>query len=730
MTIPEAFQIAVQHHQAGRLAEAEGIYRQILELAPNHTDALHLLGVIAHQVGQNDAAVELIGKAIALVPNVPEFHSNIGEAYRAMNRNEEAITAYRRAIQLNPDYADAHYNLGNALTDREKFDDAIAAYRRAIRLKPDYPMAYNNLGVAFWKQGGVEEAILAYRSAIQLNPDFADPHSNLGNALIALGNHEEAIAECRRAIQLKPDYAEAHGNLSNALKEQGRMDEAMAECRMAIELKPDFPEARYNMGNVLRDQCHLDEAIGTYRRALELKPDFVDAHNNLGNVLKEQGRLDEAIGTYRRALGFKPAYVSAHSNLLFDMHYVSGTDVSALYGEHRRWDEAHAEPLRKLIPPHGNDRDPERRLRIGYVSPDFREHSVAYFMESLLASHDHSQVEVYCYADLVREDGTSRRLQCHARQWRPIAGKTDGQVAELIRKDGIDILVDLAGHTAGNRLLVFARKPAPVQVTYLGYPDTTGMKAMDYRLTDGYADPPGTSEHLHSEELMRLPGSAWCYRPSGEAPPVGSAPVLSGGGVTFGCFNPRPKMTEEVLALWARLLMAVPGSRLLLKNLGFRDSSVRERVMGMLMKGGVGEERVEFMGRVPSVTEHLVTYGRVDIALDTYPYHGTTTTCEALWMGVPVIALAGRTHASRVGVSLLTNAGLPELIAGSAEQYVEIAVKLAADIPRLVELRASLRERMASSALMDAPRFARNVEQAYRQMWRAWCAKQCSSPPA
>ena len=592
VTIPEAFQLAMEHHQAGRLAEAEGIYRQILAVEPNHADALHLLGVIAGQAGRHDVAADLIGKAIALAPADAAFHSNFGLALSELGRSEEAIGAYRRAIQLNPNFSEA----------------------------------YNNLGVA--------------------------------------------------------------------LVEQGR----------------------------------LDEAIVAYDRALQLKPHNAEVHVNLGNALKEQGRLDEAIASYRLALQLKSNQKMAHSNLLLCLHNITGSDLNTLFVEHRKWDEVHAEPLRKLILPHCNDRDPERRLRVGYVSPDFRGHPVAYFAEGVLGSHDRSQVEVYCYADLLREDDISQRLRGCADHWRKITGKADWRVADLIRKDGIDILVDLAGHTACNRLLVFARKPAPVQVTYLGYPNTTGMKAMDYRLTDGYADPPGTTEHLHSEELMRLPGSAWCYRPPEGAPLAGPAPVLNRGYVTFGCFNARPKMTEEMLALWARLLMAVPGSRLLLKNPGFREASVRERAMGMLVKCGMTAERVEFMGKVPSVAGHLATYERVDIALDTYPYHGTTTTCEALWMGVPVITIAGRTHASRVGVSLLTNAGLPELIAGNAEQYVEIAAKLAADIPRLAELRANLRERMAASPLMDTPRFARNVEEAYRQMWRAWCAGKCLNP--
>ena len=730
VTIPEALQLALEHHQAGRLAEAEGIYRKILAVAPNHADALHLLGVIAHQMGRHDFAVELIGKAIALVPAAPTFHCNLGEAYRKLHRLGEAIAAYRRTIELKPDYLEAHNNLGVALVDQGHAGEAICAFRVAIELKPDYAEAFSNLGNALKDQGRIDEALAAHRRAIQLKPDFPEAHNNLGVVLKDQGSLDDAMAAFHRAIELRPDYAEAYSNLGNALTGQGHAVEAEAAYRMAIQLQPDFAEAQNNLGNMLVRQGKTGEAVTAFRRAIHLMPDYPEAHNNMGGALKDQGCFSEAVAAFRRAIELKPDYVEARSNLLFCMHYLPDSDVNAILAGHCEWEEAHAWPLGKSTAPHGNDPDSEHRLRIGYVSPDFREHPVATFIESLLASHDRSRVEVFCYADLAREDGISERLRGCADQWRRITGKADGQVAELIRKDGIDILVDLAGHTAGNRLLVFARKPAPVQVTYLGYPDTTGLKAMDYRLTDGYADPPGTTEHLHSEELMRLPDSAWCYRTPMQAPLVNPSPVLRSGHITFGSFNARPKMNETILALWSKLLLTVQNSSLVLKNLAFRELSVRQQALASLEKAGISPERVELTGHVSVLAEHLATYGRVDIALDTYPYHGTTTTCEALWMGVPVITLAGRTHVNRVGVSLLTNAGLPELIADTAEQYVEIAAKLAADIPRLTELRANLRERMASSPLMDAPRFARNVEEAYRQMWRAWCAKQCSNPPA
>jgi predicted O-linked N-acetylglucosamine transferase (SPINDLY family) len=410
------------------------------------------------------------------------------------------------------------------------------------------------------------------------------------------------------------------------------------------------------------------------------------------------------------------------------MNYHPGMEASAIAEEHRRWNQVHAEPLRPFILPHTNERSPSRRLRIGYVSPDFRAHSVAYFLEGLLEHHDHSQVEVFCYAEVANPDAVTARMEQLAGHWRRITGMPDAEVAELIRHDGIDILVDLAGHTANRRLLVFARKPAPVQVTWLGYPNTTGLDTIDYRLTDHFADPPGSTEHLHSEQLIRLPQSAWCYRPLENPPPVSAPPVHDTGHITFGCFNAMPKINRPLLELWSGILLAVPGSRLLLKNASLGETSMQHQLWKQLQEMGIGPERVEMVGCVPDLSGHLGMYGRVDIALDTFPYHGTTTTCEALWMGVPVVTLAGKTHVSRVGASLLSNLGHQEWIASIPEEYVKIAVELAKDLPRLTALRSTLRERMQASPLMDAAGFARDIEAAYRKIWRTWCAQPESHP--
>ena len=721
MTIPQAFDLALQHHQAGRLAEAEPLYRQILAADPRHSDALHLLGVIAHQVGQHVPAIDLIRQAISLAPGNPNYHSNLGEACRAAARLDDAIAAYRRAIALNPDFSEAHNNLGSALTEKGQLDEAIVACRRAIVLNPSFPEAHNSLGNALRDTRQLDDAITAYRQAIALKPDLPEAHSNLGNALRDKGQLDEAIASYRQAIALRPDYPDAHSNLGNALRDKGLSDAAIAAFSQAIALKPNYAGAHSNLGNALRDKGQPDEAIAAFCRAIAIKPDFAEAHSNLGNAFKDTGRLDEAIASYRKAIALKPEATDLDSNLLLALNYQSDFDPAAIAEEHRRWNRLHAEPLRQFILPHPNDRNPDRRLRIGYVSPDFREHPVASFFESLLLSHNPDQAEVFCYANLARADAVTARLQGLVPHWRSVASMTDEQIADLIRKDRIDILVDLAGHTASNRLMVFARKPAPVQVTWLGYPNTTGLKTIDYRLTDAFADPPGITELFNSEHLIRLPRCAWCFRPVEPAPTVTAPPVETGNRITFGCFNAMPKINAPLLRLWSKILHAAPGSRLLLKNAALRRSSAQQDVRNVLEAEGIASDRIELVGHFSELADHLACYGRVDIALDTFPYHGTTTTCEALWMGVPVVSMAGRTHASRVGVSLLSNIGLPELVAQTGEDYVKIAADLASDPSRLLHLRSTLRHRMETSPVMDAPQFARDVEDTYRQMWHQWC---------
>ena len=589
--------------------------------------------------------------------------------------------SFERALALKPDYAEAHTNLGNILRDQGKLSDAAARYQRALALKPDFPDAHNNLGNTLKDQGKLGDAVRHYQRAFALRPEFPEAHNNLGNALAAQGKLGDAVAQYQRALALRPEFADAHNNLGNTLAALGK----------------------------------LGDAVAHYQRALALKPDYAEAHNNLGNALKDQGRLADAVMNYKRALALKSDYAEAYSNLALCLNYCDKTTAGELFAVHRDWNERFSPPASSSVT-YANKREPGQQLRVGYVSPDFRQHSVAYFIEPLLREHDRQVVDVHCYADVVRPDAATARLRAYSDHWLETIGLSDGDLAERIRTDGIDILVDLAGHTAKNRLCVFARKPAPVQVTWLGYPNTTGLDAMDYRLVDAVTDPVGEADACASETLIRLDGGFLCYGAGKDDPEPAAPPLMTTGTVTFGSFNNPAKLSNTTLDVWARLLDRLPQARLLLKGTPFVDAGTRALFLSRLGERKVSAERVELLASQPSRAEHLALYQRVDIALDPFPYNGTTTTCEALWMGVPVITLRGDRHAGRVGASLLTQAGLTDWIAGSVEDYLQIAAKLAGDRAQLRDLRHSLRPRLASSPLCDGRAFARKVEAAYRTM--------------
>jgi predicted O-linked N-acetylglucosamine transferase (SPINDLY family) len=455
----------------------------------------------------------------------------------------------------------------------------------------------------------------------------------------------------------------------------------------------------------------LVEAVDVYRQAIALRPDYVDAINNLGNAMKDLGRIEDALAAYDQALATRPDDPKTNSNRLFVLQYHPKFTAADILREARKWGQTYAEPLRIEMRPFALDLDPNRRLRIGYVSPDFREHSQSQFMNPLLSSHDHGQVEIFCYSNVLKPDALTARLRGYAAAWRDIVGMPDGHVAELVRADKIDVLVDLTMHMANGRPLLFARRPAPVQVAWLAYPGTTGLEAMDCRLTDPYLDPPGMNDGYYSEKTIRLPETFWCYDPLATGPAVNELPALSCGHVTFGCLNNFCKVNHPTLKLWGKVLAAVPRSRLML--LCPRGPHRR----GVCAALGVDESRVEFVEFGPRAA-YLEKYLHIDLGLDTLPYNGHTTSLDSLWMGVPVLTLVGETVVGRAGWSQLCNLNLKELAARSEDQFVKTVVGLVGDLPRVAQLRKSLRQRMAESPLMDAARFARNIESAYREMWR------------
>ena len=548
---------------------------------------------------------------------------------------------------------------------------------------------------------------------------------DLAQALADAGEHHRAgrsdAAEggYRAVLDAAPEHPAALHGLGILRQQAGLVDEAIDLLRRAADQLPGDAAAQHNLAAALGERGRLNEAIAHYHRALTIAPNYALAWRNVALAQQRQARLEEAIEACRRAVALDPSLRGAHSNLLFLLTHSGAHQPAEVAAEHRRWAFQHADHLGPATwQDDGRDRDRDRRLRVGYVSPDFREHAVAFFIEPLLRAHDRAAVEVVCYANVERPDAVSERLRGLADQWCDIWDEPDERVAAQIREDRIDVLVDLAGHTLHNRLLLFARRPAPVQLSYLGYANTTGLAAIGYRFSDAVADPEGPADELHSEELVRLPRCFLCYQPPRTAPDAASRTTDGSGAVTFGSLNKALKITPEVTALWARLLGELPGSRLLLKSDAFSDPTVREAFAARVAEHGVAAERLKLLPADETMETHLARYGEIDIALDPFPYNGATTTCEALWMGVPVVALAGATHAARVSASLLQAAGLPQLVAESEPGYVAIARELARDRERLAALRGSLRERVRSSPLCDAEGAARAIEAAYRALWR------------
>jgi predicted O-linked N-acetylglucosamine transferase (SPINDLY family) len=601
--------------------------------------------------------------------------------------------------------------------------EAAAGYEQALALAWDLPEAHRNLAAALAGLGRGAEAAERLQIAVALRPERADWLGELGSVLAGLGRGEAAIACFRRAIALAPDLAEAHARLALALAEAGEGEAALAAFRKVVTLRPERPESHYNLGNALRAAGKPSEAADAFRRAVALRPAFGEAWNNLGSALRDCGEIAEAVAAFERAVALLPAATSVRSNLLCALQYDPRQTPASLLAAHRAYGALFPPAPPPAFP---NPRDPARRLRIGFLSPDLRAHPVGYFLQPVLPALDRAAIEVTCYHDRGRADAVTEALRAAADRWRDTAGSSPEALEATIRADAIDILVDLAGHTAGNRLPALARRPAPVQVTWAGYVGTTGLSQIDWLLSDGVESPPG-AEAFAVERIHRLPDGYVCFAPAAGAPPVQAPPLLASGQATFGCFNNLAKITDGVLALWGRLLAAAPGARLLLKGHGLGEAATRARLAARAGAAGIAPERLLLEGPA-AVAEMLAAYQRVDVALDPFPYSGGLTTLESLWMGVPVVTLGGLTFAGRHSMTHLTQAGLPELIADGPDAYVQLAAGLAADGTRLAALRAGLRGRLAASPLCDGRRFAGHLEAAFRGMWAAWCAAAPAGP--
>lgn len=573
-----------------------------------------------------------------------------------------------------------------------------------------------------YRAGRLSEADRLVQNHLKHHPVDADAVNLAGLIAHQSGKYETAIRLLQSAIQLNGRDHCYHNNLGAVLKDSGDLKGAVLCFEKALELEPGYVFASYNLGGAYQYMGELSLAKHWYDYTLSQQPDFFLAFCNLVCLYKDMGEVEKAIEGLRIAIKRSPENAVAYSNLLFCLNYMSDEDPQSVFEHHLKWAKRHSRGILRAAGNYGNNRMPGRRIRVGYVSPDFRSHSVAFFIHPVLSRHHREQFEVFCYADVPRPDEVTQVMKNSADHWRNIDKMPDEQVFKQIQDDRIDILVDLAGHSSNNRMKLFGGKPAPVQVSYLGYPNTTGLDTMDYRITDSLADPIGISDAYHTERLVRLPGGFLCYQPPDPAPEVSELPFLTNQHITFGSFNNRAKVGPKVIAVWSELLRQIPGSRLILKSSALSDAETRQSLLSSFVQNGIVESRIEILSYLP-FQEHLNLYHQVDIALDTFPYNGTTTTFEAMWMGVPVITLTGKVHASRVGTSILSRIEFQDGIAASESEYIEKAVKLAGNIDFLKATRKTLRGKMKSSSLMDQEAFVLKLESAYRNMWQSWCAK-------
>jgi protein O-GlcNAc transferase len=644
-------------HREGRYEEAALLCRNVLLQDEDNLEATFLLATIKYAGHHWHEAVALYQKACDLAPRIGFLRINLALALQELDRFDEALSAFDEALKLDDPSVSLHYNRGVLLQRHERLDEARHEFEYALALEPGHVGSWINLSAVY----------------------------------LAIDDTDGAVRCCHHGLHLDHANVALTANLATAYGKAFRFEESLVWHQRLLKLVVPGEQAEVlgRIANCLSDNWMVDEAIACFDHAIEASNDFCQ----------------------KRSLA---------STRLFVLHYSSNWLTSAIADEHRAWGRQYfgAAPKRSFL----NSRDPSRPIKIAYLSPDLRIHAVVFFLQPVLAAHDPAQVTVYCYSDVKKPDEVTRQLrEQHEVVWRDCAGLADAALQELLLQDEIDILLDLAGHTGLNRLPLFAGRVAPVQVSWIGYPNTTGLTDMDYRITDVLADPPGTADQLHTETLIRLPNSFLCYRPGADFPDVGPLPYQTNGYVTFGSFSNFKKVTPDILDCWARILAAVPDSRLVFRARGLSPERFMRDIAPLFLRHQVAPERISVLGHARSVVENLAGYHRIDIALDTFPYHGTTTTCESLCMGVPVVTRAGNSHVSRVGVSLLHSVGLPELIGNSPEEYCSIAVTLAGDTVCLAALRATLRERLLASPLADNSAFTRHLEGVYRQIWQRWC---------
>ena len=701
--------------------EAEKNYSKATQLNPTFAQAFNNLGAIKISVAKVDEAEACFLKAIEVQPNYPMAYRNLALLYQQQQRMDEAENAFLKALELKPDFLNVVSSLADIMMGAGRYDDAKKQLYYAHKLQPENPSSYANLGKFYDLTNNYEAAKAQYSMALAKQSDFLPALMGLGASMQKTGEFVDAKACYRKALALQAENYQALNNLGVVLTELAEYREAKDCLEKALKINATRADVFINFSNALSKLGELDSAINVLKNALELEPDNINVHLKLASIMLSQGKAKEADQCYRSALGIKSELAELMSAHLLPMNYSRLYTRQEIYEAHVKWGAKQESNSSEKIT-FENPINVDRKLRIGYVSPDFRNHSVAFFLEPIIANHDKEKFEIYCYSDVPNQDYVTERIKEKVDYWRQCYAVSNEDVELMIRNDKIDILVDLAGHTHGNRLAVFAKRVAPIQVSYLGYSNTTGLNSMDYLITDEYCDPTGIADPFYTESLVRIPRVFYCYKPPADVPDISSLPAKDNGYITFASYNNLVKIGEDVIELWSKVLMSLPDSKMVIQNHSFNDPSSKERIETLFMLHGVVAERL-ILRASSDLSSYLVSHNQVDIILDTFPWAGHTITCHALMMGVPVITLVGDEHASRMGYSTLQNLGLAECIAYHKEEYIEKAVGLANNLPWLDEMRTQLRAALLDSHLCDGKQFTQKLEDQYHIMWEKWCSE-------
>jgi len=722
LTLSQAMQFALQHYQQGDWASAEELYHQVLKFQPTNAEALNWLGICRAQQGDAEQALDYVQQAVQHAPKDADYQNNLGNLYLQQDSFAEAQQCFQKALKLKPKFATAHLNLGVAFKQQDDLENAAKALRKAVKLSPQYAKAWYTLGTVYLSQKQLPVAYNALKKALNIEPNNADALNAMGGWYKAKGEVQRASDFYQKALKIRPDFAEIYVNLGMLWEQEKQYEDAIQAYQKSLEIEPDAKVA-FNIGFILQDRSMYFKEAETYlKQAIELDENYAQPYVGLANLKLRQANIQEALEYYRKMQVIDPDYQLGWINYLFAYNYIAETRKTSL-PELQHLHENY--PAIRFPQKEKQQRctNAQRRLRIGYVSDDFRDHSVAYFMQTILAQHDATQFEIFCYQCHKETDDMSTHLESLVEHFYDLSKNENKESIKQIRQNKIDILVDLSGYTSENLLSFFSQKLAPLQIEYLGYPNTLGVSFMDYRLVDTHTEPPEYAQQHSSEQLLYLPNSYFCYQPPSivENLSVSPPPVLKNGFITFGSFNNPAKVSDKTIQYWSAILQQVAGSRLLLKSKAFAEADIQQLFTARFTQHGIAAERLMFKDAVEK-REHFAVYQEIDIALDTYPYNGATTTCEALWMGVPVLSLSGETHPSRMGLSILSCVGLSDLVSNEPEIFIQKTVDLAQDVSRLQTLHHSIREQMQHSPLMQAAPFTRYLETLYQQVWADYCS--------